>query len=184
MYEDSQRFSDEEGEESSHVVSFHPRLTMGNVTSQIENLVGGTVQYHPSIMMQHEIEENPSSLLLGADALIGTPEYGEFRTNVREESLQRILARMSPNGRQAYLRTLSEGDSEIRPPRPFFVPETDEECSSDEGEREDRHTHVDYLMDCPITELTTKPLIPPPNNMVSHSKNNDKGSSKCHSAYF
>ena len=119
--------------------------------------------------MQRGVDEDASSLLLGADALIGTPEYGEFRTNVREESLQRILARMSPNGRQAYLRMLSDGDSEIRSPRPFFVPETDEECGSDEGEREDRHTHVDYLMDCPITELTTKSLIPPPNNMVSQS---------------
>ena len=30
MYEDSQRFSEEEGDESSHVVSFHPRSTMAD----------------------------------------------------------------------------------------------------------------------------------------------------------
>ena len=27
MYEDSQQFSEEEGDESSHVISFHPRST-------------------------------------------------------------------------------------------------------------------------------------------------------------
>ena len=168
MYEDSQRFSDEEGEESSHVISFHPRSMTGNVVSQIGNRVDETERYNPSMhMMRHDVDEDVSSLLLGADEEVDTPEFNEFRSNIREESLQRILARMSPNGRRAYLRTLSEGDSEIRPPLPFSVPGSDDECDPIGA---DRRPAVGCLLDFPIPELTTESLIPPPDNENIQSK--------------
>ena len=65
---------------------------------------------------------------------------------------------------------MSEGDNEIRPPLPFSIPETDEECDSDESAREDRQIQVDHLLDCPITELTTRSLIPPPDNRDIQNK--------------
>ena len=108
---------------------------------------------------------------MGADEVVDTPEYNEFSINRREESLQRILSRMSPNGRRAYLQTLSEGADEIRTPPPFSVPETEDEFDlSDGGEQEDRRPAVDYLLDSPIPELTTKSLIPPPDNGAIQSK--------------
>ena len=63
MYEDSQRFSDEEGERSSHVVSLHPRLMGAVVGGQIGSRVNGTIQDNPSaLMMQHDVDEYASSL--------------------------------------------------------------------------------------------------------------------------
>ena len=76
MYEDSQRFSDEEGEESGHVVSFHPRSMMSNAVGQIGNRVDETERYNPSMhMMRHDVDEDASSLLLGMDEEVDTPEF-------------------------------------------------------------------------------------------------------------
>ena len=99
----------------------------------------------------------------GAGRDIETPKYGELSTDIREESLQRILSRLSPNGQRAFLKTLSEGDADVRAPLPFSVPETDNEDECSElGELRDDRSEVDHLLDSPIPELTTKSLIPPP----------------------
>ena len=113
--------------------------------------------------MQRDVGEEASPPFMGIDADVQTPSYEELNTNIREESLQRILNRLSPNGQRAFLRTLSEGDIDVRPPLPFSVPETDaeDECSG-LGEPTDIRSEIDYLLDSSIPELTTKSLIPAP----------------------
>ena len=113
--------------------------------------------------MQFGVGEDESSLVMGADEVVDTPTYDNLNTNIREESIQRILSRLSPNGQRAFLRTLSEGESDVRPPLPFVVPETDSEDECSElGEPTAKRSEIDYLLDSPIPELTTKSLIPPP----------------------
>ena len=102
MYEDSQRFSEEEGDESSHIVFFNPRSTAtyaGGRTNVRENEVE---LLDPSThRMQFGVDGDESSLVMGADRVVDTPTYGNVKTNIREESIQRILNRLSPNGQRA-----------------------------------------------------------------------------------
>ena len=162
MYEDSQRFSEEEGDDS-HIVTFNPRSTATYAGGRMNIRENEVELLDPSThRMQFGVGEDESSLVMGADGVVDTPTYDNVNTNIREESIQRILSRLSPNGQRAFLRTLSEGESDVRPPLPFVNPETDTEYEcSDPEEREDRRSEVDYLLDSPIPELTTKSLIPP-----------------------
>ena len=125
MYEDSQRFSEEEGDESSHVVSINPRSLMtrdsDETNRRIDDFESGAFSAHT---MQRGVERDSSPPFAGAGRDIETPKYGELSTDIREESLQRILSRLSPNGQRAFLKTLSEGDADVRAPLPFSVPET------------------------------------------------------------
>ena len=164
MYEDSQRFSEEEGDESSHVVSFNPRSTATYASSRM-NIREGEVELRgpTTHRMQFGVGEDESPLGMGIDEVVDTPRYDNVNTNIREESIQRILSRLSPNGQRAFLRTLSEGEGDVRPPFPFIAPETDSEDEPSElGESMARRSEIDYLLDSPIPELTTKSLIPPP----------------------
>ena len=164
MYEDSQRFSEEEGDESSHVVSINPRSMMTYGRDQRGNIVDDVgSRVLPARTMQRDVGEEASPPVMGIDANIETPKYDELNTNIREESLQRILSRLSPHGQRIFLRTLSEGDIDVRPPLPFSVPETDTEDEHSElGEPTDIRSEIDYLLDSSIPELTNKSLIPPP----------------------
>ena len=164
MYEDSQRFSEEEGDESSHVVSINPRSMVTYGRDQRGNIVDDVgSRVLPARTMQRDVGEEASPPFMGIDADIETPKYDELNTNIREESLQRILSRLSLNGQRAFLMTLSEGDIDVRPPLPFSVPETDTEDEHNElGEPTNIRSEIDYLLDSPIPELTTKSLIPPP----------------------
>ena len=149
MYEDSQRFSEEEGDESSHVVTFNPRSTATYAGGRMNIRENEVELSDPSThRVQFGVGEDESSLVMGADGVVDTPTYDNVNTNIREESIQRILSRLSPNGQRAFLRTLSEGESDVRPPLPFVNPETDTEyeCSEPE-EREDRRSEIDYLLD-------------------------------------
>ena len=113
--------------------------------------------------MQRGVDGDMSPSFVRVDHTIETPTYDELHTNIREESIQRILSRLSPNGQRAFLRTLSEGEDDVIPPTPFSVPETDEEDEHSEmGEQRDAQSEINYLLDSPIPELTTKSLIPPP----------------------
>ena len=170
MYEDSQRFSEEEGDESSHVVSFHPRstATYGRDYGRYEVELVDTM----TNAMQRGVDGDMSPSFVGVDHTMETPTYDELHTNIREESIQRILSRLSPNGQKAFLQTLSEGGNDVIPPEPFSVPETDEEdVHSEMGEHRDAQSEINYLLDSPIPELTTRSLIPPPegNSIQSQS---------------
>ena len=155
MYEDSQRFSEEEGDESSHVISFNPRSTA--------TYAGGRVYIREdevelrdltTRVTRHGVGEDESSVVMGANGAVDTPTYDDLNTNIREESIRRILSRLSPNGQRAFLRTLSDGEGDVRPPLPFVVPETDsEEERSEMGEQTDRQSEIDHLLDSPIPEL-------------------------------
>ena len=166
MFEDSQRFSEEEGDESSHVVRFNPRSTATYSRDYRSSVVEGSELKNPIVhTMQRDAGESVQSLVMGADDNVDTPKYDDLHTNIREESLQRILHRLSPNGQRMFLNALSEGGTDVRPPSPFSVPETDmEEEHSGSEEQRDKRSEVDYLLDSPIPELTTKSLIPPPEN--------------------
>ena len=99
MYEDSQRFSEEEGDESSHIVSINPRSMKTQSHDCRSNAVGGTELRDPiTHMMQRGVDGNTSSLIMGANDDVDTPKFDDPHTNIREESLQRILRRLSPNG--------------------------------------------------------------------------------------
>ena len=74
MYEDSQRFSEGAGDESSHVISFNPRSTATyaggrmNIREDEVELQGPTTQ-----RMQFGVGEDESSLVMGADEVVDTP---------------------------------------------------------------------------------------------------------------
>ena len=185
MYEDSQRFSEEEEDESSHIVSFNPRSTLTWGRGQTNNMKDDVESQEPSSrMMQHGAGADASSMLMRADEDVDTPRYDDLNTNIREESIQRILSRLPPNGQRAFLRTLSEGETDVRPPIPFTVPDTEaEDEDSMMGELTDKRSEIDYLLDSPIPELTTKSLIPPPGgesiqsraSLAGHSNINAQG---------
>ena len=64
MYEDSQRFSEEEGDESNHFVSFNPRSTVtyaGRRMNIRENEV--ELQDPTTHRMQFGVDEDESSLV-------------------------------------------------------------------------------------------------------------------------
>ena len=108
MYEDSQRFSEEEGDESSRVISFNPRSMATYGRDQRGNIVDDVgSRVLPARTMQRDVGEEASPPFMGIDADVETPNYAELNTNIREESLHRILNRLSPNGQRAFLRTLS-----------------------------------------------------------------------------
>ena len=76
MYEDSQRFSEGEEDESSHIVSFNPRPTLTCVRGRTNNMEDGVGSQEPfSRMMQHGAGADASSLLMGADEDVDTPGY-------------------------------------------------------------------------------------------------------------
>ena len=164
MYEDSQRFSEEEGDESSHVFSYNPRSTATYASSRMNIREGEVELQDPTTnRTQFGVDEDESPLGRGTDEVVDTPGYDNVNTHIREESIQRILSRLSPNGQRTFLRALSEGESDVRPPFPFIAPETDSEDEHSElGESMARRSEIDYLLDSPIPELTTKSLIPPP----------------------
>ena len=164
MYEDSQRFSEEEGDESSHVVSINPRSLIAPGRDETNRRIDDfESRVFPAHMMQRGVERDSPPPFAGAGRDVETPKYGELSTDIREESLQRILSRLSPNGQRAFLKTLSEGDADVRVPLPFSIPETDNEDECSElGELRDDRSEIDHLLDSPIPELTTKSLIPPP----------------------
>ena len=56
---------------------------------------------------------------------------------------------------------MSEGEGEVRPPDPFTIPDSNDEYEPSEGmDRLDTRSEIDYLLDLPIPELTTRSLIP------------------------
>ena len=167
MYEDSQRFSGGEEEEDSRVITIDPRLLVDVRDSRSMHRQDDIEPPDSTAFtMQRVVDRNTRSPLMGGDVAVDTPEY----TNIREESMQRILSRLSPNGRRAFLRTMSEGDGEARPPDPFAIPDTDNEYEPSEGaDRLDTRSEVDYLLDSPIPELTTRSLIPITTNEVIQS---------------
>jgi hypothetical protein len=169
MYEDSQRFSEEEGDESSHVISFHPRSTMADGPHYRRDEF--ELRNPGANAMQRGADGDMSPSFVGVDHTIETPTYDDLHTNIREESIQRILSRLSPNGQRAFLRTLSEGEGDVIAPTPFSVPETDEEDEHSEMERgEGDQSEINYLLDSPIPDLTTKSLIPPPEGGIIQSR--------------
>ena len=128
MYEDSQRFSSDEEEEGSHIVTFNPRSLVGADAHRSRYDRDNLDPYSSlALTMQRGADEQAQSPLKGGDETVDTPEYA----NIREESMQRILNRLSPNRRRAFLRTMSESESEVQPPAPFTIPETNDEydCS-------------------------------------------------------
>ena len=133
MYEDSQQFSEEEGDESSHVISFHPRSTTTDGRHYRRDEV--ELRNPEADAMQRGADGDMSPPFVGVDHTLETPTYDDLHTNIREESIQRILSRLSPNGQRAFLRTLSEGEGDVIPPAPFSVPETDEEDDHSEMEK-------------------------------------------------
>ena len=168
MYEDSQRFSEGEEEEDSRVITINPRLLIDVGDDRMVNR-GYDVEPADStaFMMQRDAGRNTRSPLTGADMDIDTPEY----TNIREESMQRILNRLSPNGRRTFLLAMSEGDGDVRPPDPFTVQDTDNEYEPSEVvDQLDTRSEIDYLLDSPIPELTTRSLIPISTNEVIQSR--------------
>ena len=169
MYEDSQRFSEGEEEEDSRVITINPHLLLDVRGDR-------SVHRHDDIepvnsmafTMQRVVDRDTRSPLMGGDDSVNTPKY----TNIREESMQRILNRLSPNGGRRFLQTMSEGEGEVRPPAPFTVPDTNDEYEPSESrDRLDTRSEIDYLLDLPIPEFTTRSLIPISTNEViqSHS---------------
>jgi len=157
MYEDSQRFSEGEEEEDSRVITINPHLL---ANARGGRLMHGRDDIEPvdstAFTMQRVVDRDTRSPLMGGDGVVDTPEYA----NIREESMQRILNRLSPNGRRAFLRTMSEGEGEVRPPDPFTIPDSNDEYEPSEGmDRLDTRSEIDYLLDLPIPELTTRSLI-------------------------
>ena len=121
MYEDSQRFSEGEEEEESRVITINPHLLVdvrGDRSMRRQDDIEPVDSM--AFTMQRVVDRNTRSPLMGGDVAVDTPEY----TNIREESMQRILSRLSPNGRRAFLQTMSEGEGEARPPDPslFQIP--------------------------------------------------------------
>ena len=92
MYEDSQRFSEGEDEESGSVISFHPRstTTYGRYHRrdevELRDLAANT--------MQRDVDRDVSPSFVGIDHTVETLTYGELHTNIRDESIQRILSRI------------------------------------------------------------------------------------------
>ena len=106
MYEDSQRFSEGEEEEDSRVITINPHLLV-DVRSDRSMHKQDDIEPVDSMAftMQRVADRNTQSPLTGGEGAVDAPEY----TNIREESMQRILSRLSPNGRRAFLQTMSEG---------------------------------------------------------------------------
>ena len=173
MYEDSQRFSsEEEGDESSNVISVNPRSAAVEINERLRHR---PEDMEPNDLMtftaRRDAREAVRSPLPGAGEDVETPELENMYGNIREESLQRILNRLSPNGRRAFLRTLSEGEEDVVPPRPFLLAESDTERDNGEGgERVGIRTEVDFLLDSPIPELTTQALIPIQSDKIIESQ--------------
>ena len=167
MYEDSQRFSGGDEEVYSHVITIHPSLLVDVGDGRMMHRKDDVEPLESTAFtMQRVVGREARSPLTGGDREIDTPEY----TNIREESMQRILSRLSPNGRRAFLQTMSEGEGEARPPAPFTIPESDDERDSNQGiDQRDAGSGIDYLLDSPIPELTTRSLIPISTNEVIQS---------------
>jgi hypothetical protein len=168
MYEDSQRFSEGEEEEDSHTVTIDPRL-LADVRP--DRMVNRGYDVEPvdstAFMMQRDAGRSTQSPLTGVDMDINTPEY----TNIREESMQRILSRLSPTGRRTFLLAMSEGDGDVRTPAPFTVQDTDNEYESSEVmDQLDTRSEIDYLLDSSIPEVITRSLIPISNNEAIQSR--------------
>ena len=167
MYEDSQRFSEGEEEEDSRVITINPHLLV-NVRDGRSMHRQNDIEPVDStaFTMQRVVDRDTRSPPMGGDDTVNTPEY----TNIREESMQRILNRLSPDGRRRFLRTMSEGEGEVRPPDPFTVPDTNDEYEPSESrDRLDTRSEIDYLLDSPMPELTTRSLIPISTNEVIQS---------------
>ena len=135
MYEDSQRFSsEEERDESSHVIYVNPRSAAVEINERLRHR---PEDMEPNDLMtftaRRDAREAVRSPLPGAGEDVETPELENMYGNIRQESLQRILNRLSPNGRRAFLRTLSEGEEDVVPPRPFLLAESDTERDNGEG---------------------------------------------------
>ena len=78
-------------------------------------------------MMQRDVGRESSSPLMGDEGVEYTPDDVGSHVNIRKESMQRILGRLSPNGRKIFLATLNEGEDEVVPPKPFSVPDKEDE---------------------------------------------------------
>ena len=101
MYEDSQRFSEGEEEEDSRVITINPHLLV-NVRDGRSMHRQNDIEPVDStaFTMQRVVDRDTRSPLMGGDDTVNTPEY----TNIREESMQRILNRLSPDGRRRFLQ--------------------------------------------------------------------------------
>ena len=128
MYEDSQRFSEGEEDESSHIVVFNPRSTATYSRDQTDGREDEVRSREPAThTMQRDVGRGSSSLSLGDERAEYSPDDADSHVNIREESIQKILGRLSPNGRKIFLATLNEGKDEMVPPQSFSVPDSDDE---------------------------------------------------------
>ena len=145
MYEDSQRFSGGEEEEDSRVITINPHLLVDVRGGRLMPRQDDIEPFDSAAFtMQRVVDRDTRSPLMGGYVAVDTPEY----TNIREESMQRILSRLSHNGRRAFLQTMSEGEGEVRPPDPFTIPDSKDEYEPSEGmDRLDTRSEIDYLLD-------------------------------------
>ena len=94
MYEDSQRFSEGEEEEDSRVITINPRLLVDAGRDRLMHRQGDIAPFDSTAFtMQRVVDRDTRSPLTGGNDTGDTPEY----TNIREESMQRIMSRLSPN---------------------------------------------------------------------------------------
>ena len=77
------------------IITFNPHSALAYGRGRMNN----TESRDPTTrIMQRGVGEDASSLLMGADDNVHTPTYDNSNTNIREESLRRILSRLSPSG--------------------------------------------------------------------------------------
>ena len=156
--------TDEEAENESNVVTFNPRSTAitydakGSMAARsrpthdddVRELParGGDPMEDPSSQIREEMSmrENTHS------------EYGPLR--VRDESINRILSRLTPSGRERFLRALNDRD-ELQAPPLFQMPPEELVSIDDQVETLfETRSEVNSLLDSPVPEIITKVLLP------------------------
>ena len=126
MYEDSQRFSEEEEGEGSRIVILNPRSTAVCYDNERQTIRHEELErQNPwAFMMKHGVHGDSQPPMPEADVVVETPEVQYANVNLRQESVQRISDKLTPTGRQSFLRMLSGGEENIEPPQPFLLPDT------------------------------------------------------------